>query len=847
MNIDNNSLFDVRKIPGDKLGLRTISDVKVVATGKVEITYSDGVKVELPPPSPLPVKNIVSAAIVNDDLVVTLNDSTTQNLGRVNPTVTNVPPVFTGTGIKVDDATNTFKQLASGSPYLSVTETAEEVKMAIDFTNAIIPPPPPPGILSYERALSTTWKTNYVNVDGTVGNQWTEPGSNDAAWNNFKVSSLDTPAPYPVTFNADRSFVLPAGHYYLDFYTMATLNGVGQLELYDITNARVVMVGLGLETLAAVDLSVHQPFSMKGEFVLTAPTTLMFRSKASAKFYWYGFTLNRPGINYHIACTMLLWKLGDNDLALTRNTPQLDNSWKQLTAVYNPTSVYTGITVSFNGTYQCGTINLYVNTVKALNGGNYIIPDTARSFTYLSDDGLTRVTLGSPVDISSGTRPFGKHSTLGKDGRIYVPAYNATQHVQIIPMPVGGWVRPAVTGGYDYFPRKLALHDPHITVTAPVPVAGHATVMSVFQNLKATGQSNEYLSVANATPEIVIGLRLPVTLKGVKVSRGTYGTITEANLYSVEASVRTLLKAFTVVDNDLIADGLTGAPAKEYVIEIVAASGSAGAIQFGCNGIQLIVAEELDLAKYEGVVELIPGAASSTVTAKYEIAQSNPLTNEIMFIPVANFGTRGGFEFYDHVEQRWRKDTYNLNVPAAHVFSCAICSPLNDNIFIFSRTPEADWFVYDPVKKVIKALPFMALGINCVVNGLDGRIYGAMSNVNTLTVIDPTTHAAWTLGLSGTYDPTTEITQLWFGNDGLLRVFSYNGTAYYIDLRKFTSSKVAPGLWWYVNARRMNGDYLAFIARRITGIDATITACYGQSFSGGIQPDPKLQLGHYVI
>jgi hypothetical protein len=845
MNIEKNTFYDVRKIPGDKLGLRTISDVTVAEGGDVELTFSDTAKKELPAPAPLPVKDIVSAAIVGDDLVVNFNNGTSQNIGRVNPTFTKEPPAFTGTGLLADDTTGAFKKLAGVGPFLNITETVNEFKLTIDLSEAVVPPPPPAGTFVYDQVLSTTWKSTTPFSDTAVGAMYYLPGTNTAAWNSYDVSGLNEPSPYPVTFNADKSFVLPAGHYYVEFYTQYTVDGVAELQLFDVTNNAVVLNGLGVESVSTGDYSVHQGTALRGEFVLTAPTTLLFRGKAG-KYIYLGYTINREGIDHHIVCSMMMWKISDTALNLNRNTPQLDNSWKQLTAVYNPASAISTVAGTFSVTYTCGTINLYVNTVKVPNGGNYIIPDTARKFVFLSDDGLIKTELGSPIDISSGTRPFGKHSTLASNGRVYVPAYNAAQHVQIIPMPIGGWVRPAVTGGYDYFPRPIAIHDPHITVTAPVPVTGHATALSLFKNSKATGQSNEYYSVATATPEIKVELRLPITLKALRLSRGTYGLITEANLYSVEGGTRTLLAPLVLSGNDMVAEGLTGAAAKEYVVVIVTAAGSAGAVQFGCNGIQLIVAEEIDTAKYEGVVELIPGAPHSTVTAKYEIAQGSPLTDEIMFIPVSNFDTRGGFEFYDPVANRWRKDTFGLTINAAYIFSCAICSPLNDNIFIFTRTPEADFYIYNPVKKVIKTLPFMATGVDCVVNGLDGKIYGAIGNSNQLTVVEPLKQHVWSVGTDTAYAPTAEITQMLFGNDGKLRIFPYNGPVYTIDFTTMTCTAEGTTIWWYVNVRMLNGEYFAFIARRLTGSVATISNYYYKRFTGSFTPDRKLQLGHYV-
>lgn len=850
MKTEQISFLKPRHIPKEQLNLRTITDVIVQPDNTVLVVFSDGSTETLASPAPIPARGIVSGEIVNGRLIIRFDNSTSIDVGVIDREIEYKSLPFTGEGLLVDPVQRILKPLVSGSPVLSLVESADAIDFTLDPEQLIQPKPFVDGEMDFNRCYHAVWENNTV-----TSSLYAIGGTRNTAWNYYDISDRKY-GTLPLVANGDRSFSLPAGHYYIDHIGGCNAQGTVDIELYDATNAKVLIEGLVTEQIDNASTGLDYSLELTGEFYLAAQTTLQIRVRATTGFYFFGRTALTQPVSTSVHAVTTIWKLANTELAIARTaTPEpLKAPWLDLTDAFTATGAPGTVTGTWTQTYPGSTTQAYSCAVKAKNGANYLAPASFKHFLYLSDDGQTKVEMPTPISLASTSSPaYGKQGCMGPDDNLYFPAYNAAQHVRIVPMPVGGWVRPEVRDGsnalvgYDYFPRKVALHDPHVTLTAPAAVSGHATILSVFQNNLLTGQGNEYYSVASATPELNVKMRQPVTMREFRISTGTYGAITAATLFGVVGGARTELGTFADVSGVMVATYSGVDTYDEYVVVITAAGGSEGAWQFGTNGIQMVVAEQIDTAKFEGVVEAIPNAENLTVTAKYNLCQSSPAGDEVMFIPNSNYATRGGFQFLDVVTGKWRKNTFNLTIDAATIFSTAICAPSTNMIYIFSQTLNADGYVYDPETKSIKAMPYMPRGIEACCVTKEGWIFGALLVGASYTgiIYDPVLDTMREIHLYG-LSIGGSCLQAINTPDGQIVLHFTTGQFATINLDKLTCVLEAANLWHYLLLRKSNGDYHRFITRRLSGANVTISNWYTKTYSGAGTLDPKLVCGYYV-
>lgn len=851
MNIENNTFLDVKKIPESKLSFRMVADVLELPTSEVQVTYTDGTNKALPARTPKAPRNVTGARIVQGILLVDLDDATTLTLGRVDQhRLVDTIEIF-GEGILIHPEDRQFKKLQSSSPVVVVTETPE--KHTLQFVAPTIAPSAPfaDGLLTTDRLMQTSKVYTELFSGGSwyIGAADATTGWNTALPGDITYKGVDLTA----TVDPAGEITLPAGHYYIDYIVPVAASGNYSAELYNVTLATTILTSMGGATTREQTgtFNQHNHCIIRGEFYLPTTTVVKVRVKDTVALIYFGNTYAFPGITKSMGGQMSLWKVSDAQLTFPALPPVRVSEWQGYHDVYDPATTYTPVEETLDVGYNVSVDNLYIGVIKAPTGCNYYIPDTSPTFLYTTDDHSVMKSLPNPVITSGGYRPFGKHSTVGPNGRIYVPAYNAKQHVQIVPMPEGGYVRPSVLDalgevkGYNYFSRPVALHDPHVAVTAPAAVSGHGSVLLMLQNSKYPEKKNNYLSIPTDTPEVSLTFRLPTTLKELVISMGQYAPIESGKVYSVTLGVRTELGDL-IVDGNVVRLVIAPTAVTELVIVVSEASGEPGAIQFGFNGIQLIVEEQLDLAKFEGVVELIPGAANSTISTKYEIARSCGDEDEIMFIPVANYLTRGGLEFYTPSLKMWRKSGYGVNVPSTDIFSAAIYSPISKDLFIFTRGATGGNYAYNTVTKSLKKLPTTNIGVDVVVNAPNGDIYGFVSNSSNALVINPITHMSTIVPFDVALNQPTEFTKVIVGKEGLVHLFAYSGIEYVVDLTLKTVTVIPATSMWTLQCRKLNGDYILFPSRKLTGQPSLVTTYVVRQHSEGTIPNPLLQWGPYV-
>lgn len=854
MGNENVTFLNVTRLPKEALGPTYVQSVAVQPNQTIEVAYSSGLTKMLPPTDPLPAVSVNGGSIVNGVLQIQTTDGNTTPIGKVNQVVTTIPVVATGEGILTDAATGQFKKLLSGSEYLTIIEDDNALTMTLDLTDA-------PGVgfsTPGEFAVSEILVASKLSTTSS-GTDFVEPGVAANTWKYCGVDVVELDA-IGVTLLPEGTFTLGAGQYYIDFSTSIIAGGRIQIELFNLTTGSTIIVGVGNNNTSS-GAYVSSAMQVRGTFSLSEETIVGVRAKGTSAIINFSGT-RKTGTeafcSYHKSHILVLWRLHTAPMTLPQNVVRPTNYWQDNFNSITGDATYTQTQQTHPTTYTIDHLSTYwQQAVKSRNFDNFLTSQKGTNIMFLREDGSGRLDLLSPVPIGNGiVRPYGNRSCLGPDGCIYLPAYNAHCHSRIVPMFEGGDPREVVRDsgvlrGYDFFAREIYKTTPHVDVVAPAPATDYLTLDKMLINAKQVGPNSEYYSDVTDTPEITVTFRNDVTLKSFLMSKGSIGAITQAELYVDVAGTRTLLTAFSDVGNgDMIAvlpDGAEVA-ASEFVIVILAASGTPGAIQFGTNGLRITVLESHDTSRPEGHIELVPGATISTVSGKYMLAQGLYGRDEVMFIPVSNFMTRGGFEFFNTITQTWRKSTFGLNVAAGVQFTAVVCSPINNKVYIFTAGATHDNYVYDPVTDKIKALPYVeGSAVEFAINGPDGRIYawGGVMNAFT-TIVDPLTDGQWLEYTASNMTIINPISMEMLPN-GKLFISLYNGQFRTYDFKTKTAVVTSTGAWMYLSVRKRNGDILQIPSRRTSGTGNIAVGNYWtHTYNPSDIPHPDVLRGPYV-
>lgn len=848
------TFVDVTRLPKESLGPTYIQNVTVSPSKEIVVTYSSNAVKLLPDAAPIPAVNVVGATIENGTLEINLSDTSKIPLGNVTRKVSIIPAAPQGEGLLVNAEQGIFKKLVSGSEYLNVTETPEQVTLELDLTDAPPAAGTVPGKLTYDAFMLASKISTVSFGDNFIG-----PGTSTQVWKYCDVNTKEVDT-INVNLLPDGTMELPPGQYYIDFTTASGAGGRVQCELFNATTGTTILYGN--HGYSPNTRTVHSLY-VRGTFALTALSAVGVRVKGDETISSFSAT-RKTGTeafsSYHKSHVLALWRVSDAPMTLPQGLGRPSGFWENNFNTITGDPTYTQTEHTFPTPYMVD--RMYINrqqAVKSRNFDNFLTSQKGTDIMFLREDGSGMLNLLSPVPIGNGVvRPYGNRSCLGPDGCIYLPAYNAHRHSRIVPMFEGGDPREVVRDsgvlrGYDFFAREIYKTTPHVTVVAPAPAAGYIKLDKMLINAKQVGPNSEYYSAVTATPEITVTFRNDVTLKSFLMSKGSIGAITQAELYVDVAGTRTLLTAFSDVGNgDMIAvlpDGAEVA-ASEFVIVILAASGTPGAIQFGTNGLRITVLESHDTSRPEGHIELVPGATISTESGKYMLAQGLYGRDEVMFIPVSNFMTRGGFEFFNTITQTWRKSTFGLNVAAGVLFTAVVCSPINNKVYIFTAGATHDNYVYDPVTAKIKALPYVeGSAVEFAINGPDGRIYAWGFGMGTFTtIVDPLTDGQWLEYTASNMIVINPISMEMLPN-GKLFITLRNAQLITYDFKTKTATIISPGDWMYLSIRKRNGDILLIPSRRERGTswsNISVGSYWTHTYNPSDIPHPDVLRGPYV-
>lgn len=314
-NSESLSFFDFRQIPSDKLGFDFVKELEHdTVTNEFIVHYQSGNSKRLPTINPDAPLEIESAEInAQGELVVTFNDASTMNVGRVSSRsfFPDITPV--GSGLLVDPATNRFKELNSVNPGIVITKSAGGVHI-------VITPPAteefPVGTLDFDNCLFAELRgtENVITAENGHGTGLglTYPFAVDE-WGFIKFEGVDINAFGPA--NADGTYNLTAGQYYCNVNVFLWKVDLFDLELYNVTTQETLLTGIQCynEKLASTTYQDSSGTALAGEFVLDTDAIVGVRCKATYatanKVFSYSHKI--PEVTYHVAAQMVLFKVTD--------------------------------------------------------------------------------------------------------------------------------------------------------------------------------------------------------------------------------------------------------------------------------------------------------------------------------------------------------------------------------------------------------------------------------------------------------------------------------------------------------------------------------------------------------
>lgn len=518
------SFFDPRAIEGEKLDVNIVVKVELIEPSlEYRVTFKDGSTKILPSTIPLDSVQIVSASMVGDNLVIHLDDGRQFDIGRIAtiPTFDDITPV--GTGVLMPGSKTQFKELLATGGGLSVTKTAESVKIKmlsgggsgfastdpgeIDFTDIYIGERFTTDV--YDIGSGRTW---YVDdLTGLAENTW-----HDYV---FTRTQLDTLGKY-----ANGAFSLTAGQYYIDFHINLLAPASFNLRLQDVTNDVTLMQGTVVNNEGTYVMFSSFTSDIVGDFILPADANV------KVQFKWTGGDAKRvispTRVNAVtggcIGGQIFLSKIAPFESAVNDVPPKPLPTTAAITALREMLLADPQYTlevlppVGGDGLETHATVAQYQSKSTTISGLTYLFPAAASKIAAYNPETneahhLNHTTpLVGPVSFAGGVSD--------SSGHIYLCPWDHTEFLRITTRPVDGWDRPAVEGGYDLLGPGLLPSLPQLTINGPSPAAGWGDISTTLIRNRGNSDTLRYKSDYIGEAEFTFELEGPEVIKGISLT-----------------------------------------------------------------------------------------------------------------------------------------------------------------------------------------------------------------------------------------------------------------------------------------------------------------------------------------
>lgn len=848
--LNDKSFLDVGKLSPDSLIEPHIVNVTEHAD-RVELELSDKRKKDLPAVTPLPGKIVNGGTIQGETLVLTCVDGSEIYAEGAQDTFSLRNYTVNGTGLLVDPVAGKFKPLRFNTPHIKMEETENEIQVTNYRTGTLVRTP---GALNFER-VSLLRRRCLLSVEGYTPS--------------LPVGVPDTTRYIPFgysTYNqlnlevdSTGAILLPVGHYYLDFEGsfqsdfMEDVQRIAPVYLVDADTQEVLLE----PTLVGSDSSIVTALT-KGDLAVSSPRRVRFIVKdvlvtstiKAAGIYNHGNTGNVENYPYQV----LIWLVSDTPLTIEQvdtKDPKIEHLYRGhspsvtmgeivVKDLINPVlGPHAATSLSCAATHN----NRLVFFPQVLGYNQQLQPFAVEVETFTRTD----IPISEQVTTFTWDR-FTHVPGYSKSNAVYLVSTNSGVVTRYVPQKPGGDVRPVSKYGYDYFATQAHKAAPTGIFTVPSTSNSTATFRKMSLNLRLTGVGNEYKSNSTSAPVVNWALREPVNVTGMVLSTGTLAKVKQLQLEFTKQD--TTVAQFTLTASGGILDtGLINVPLvtniKITVLE-TEAKGTTLPFDFSFNGWELHVADPIDLNRPEGTIEFLTHGLATA----FKGAIGNPINDEVLFYPATVWDRAKGLHFYNEVTGTWRSKSFDILSPlpgaSNPVFNQAICSPVNDCIYLIGSDATAERssyiYVYNPKYDTLTLVVANATGTH-LVNLISGKIYIFRGPNQRVGFIDPRTNT-YVCTSDNIYVSATSRQSALQMNTELL-ILPNSGAMIGIDGR--TGAPITPVLA-HVNQR----NYIKLLNGAIVRYSEALAANAGVptlavvTFDNPSPPDPRTVYGPYV-